>query len=130
MKKFFVFALLLVIGVTSVPSDLRAAGASRSTSVFAMTSDEDSDDDSDSDSDSDRKKHKKKFKRAKDGRDRAQSRTGDICVDSNRDGLCDVIDRRRGRLPSPRDRRGIGDSMGGILGSVIRGGLYRAQLGR
>lgn len=98
-------------------------------------SDSDSDADSDSDSDSDRRNSRREQ------RDNGRSRAGDICLDRNRDGICDSTDRRRdrrrrddtcidqdrdGRCDTGISRRRIED----ILGSVIRGGQYVTALAR
>lgn len=125
MKTYLLCALLLVLGTTSFPAELRAGTVSAERARAALSSDEDSDDDSDSDSD-----RKKKNKNRRNSRDRAQSRTSDICFDRNRDGICDDVERPRDRRDRrdrrlPRDRGG--DTIGGILGSVIRDGLFRAQ---
>lgn len=90
-------------------------------------SDQDSDEDSDSDSDSDDNRR---------ARTRGGSRSGDVCIDRDRDGLCDVVGRRRDRrrdacVDRNRDGRCDGTArrrMDEILGAVIRGRQYLSLL--
>lgn len=105
--------------------------------IDAGRSDEDSDEDSDSDSDSDADSDSDSERSGNRRDGRAGTRAGDICVDRNRDGMCDSSGSSRGRrtrddlcVDRNRDRRcdgRIGRSrMEEILGSVIRGGRYAA----
>ena len=131
MKRLSLFALVGLLGFASTPAPLHALTGT--SSARAISDDEDSDSDDDSDSDSERRGRKHgKNRRGRDGTGRVSTRASDVCIDRNRDGWCDVVNGRNGTvIRNRRDRRPTtSPTMGTILGSVMREGLFRAALAR
>lgn len=127
------------LALASGPTVVRAENSTENARFDALHSDGDSDDDSDDDSDSDRKKGKRRDKQR--SRDRGQN--GDMCLDRDRNGVCDTTDRTTDRRRDRRDRDDVcvdrdrdgrcdtGVSRGSIsdiLGSIMRGGQFRAAM--